>query len=162
MALNKPFIDKLAQLREAPVYRILGPEGIGMFEWAGEDCKQNFSSLKEIDDLMITIDFLKEERYITQESKDGHRVPDLADTIRLSNVADINHLDFTQELFNGYYNQVLKIKLSLLGFIKDGYETNAHRKERRAYWLPFQVAILAAFLTALLTVIFQWLMKVFF
>lgn len=160
MAVHKKFVHTLARFREAPVYQILGPEGLGIFVWKDGKCYQNINSLKEIDSIINTINFLKGEGYITIEGNQTHIVPNLTEALKPSTADDLRHLDFTQELLDTCYGQVLKIKLSLLGFIEDDYKTARQRKDRRDFWLAIGVAILAAVLTSFFTAYFSYILKV--
>ena len=151
MKLHKPFILKLAELRDTAVYIVL--DKMGMFVWEKDGCKAKLSSLDEIDEICNTLDFLIAEDYVEEGRLLGHSVPHLGNYINIPE-NKISHLLFTQGEFERYYGLPIKVRRSIYGFIEDGFYTNKQRKEFAYFYLPIGVAVLSSVLTALLTALF--------
>lgn len=131
-------------MREAPVFALLGEKGTGTFVWNNDICTQNIKSIEEIEQIVRTIIFLTKEGYATKVNVDLHPFPDLAQG-PLGQTEEQHKIRYAQEFLDKYYRITLKAELSLLGYIRDKFETNFQRKENRRLLIDVTLAVTAIF-----------------
>jgi len=141
MALHKEFAKKVWELRQAQVHQILGPEGIGIF--ATDNEKPRKTTLSEIHDIISTIDFLKDEGYIKIQTGPSRGQLSLTGKLPEYEASNTEAVLYAEKLLREYKDEHLIARVSLSGFINDGYKTVRQIDRRRTYRINGALAIAA-------------------
>ncbi len=164
MGLNKELINLLKKKNEGMVRDFLGREGLKLIVVSNGECEKNIKNLKQIDEVIYTLEFLEREELISViKNCDHHVIYHVGDCLKnkLEN-DEIDHLFFTQELLEKNFNNKVKIETKFFDFVDYWffpfrYKTEKQREKIINFWLPITVAILASALTALLPYLFKLL-----
>ena len=160
MKIHKEFVNLLKQKREAWVRDLLGEDGLKIIVCNSNKCEKNLNSLDDLDRIFYTLEFLERENLVTVTLQDYHVIYQAEDCLKCQlEKSEIDHLFFTQDLFEKHYRKKIKIETSFFDFIDSGYKTDLQRERKINFWLVISIAIgtavLASFLTAYFTHIFS-------